>query len=901
MKIKTAYSSLALACVTALGLSIASPAMAADGVIIGSVKDAAKARSYAGARIKLIELGLTTEAGRDGTFRFPSIPEGTYTLEISYLGEDTVTQTIVVTDNGISRAAVEFGSGDTIDEILVRGQRSGQASAINQQRVSDRISSIVSADAIGQFPDQNAAESLQRLPGLSIERDQGEGRFVGIRGIDPNLNNVTINGLNIPSPESGVRSVALDVIPSELIQTLEVSKSVTPDMDGDAIGGSVAVKSVSAFDKARDTASVTVQASQNDLVDKTSPKLSGTFTKKLSSEWGVAGAISYFDRDFGSDNVESNGDDELEQRDYTITRERLGSALNIDFRPDFNNQYFLRTLYSEFSDDEYRQGNIFTFDGEDSEIERESKDRYESQSIFTVALGGEHQLETWRANWQLGYAKSDEDEPDALYYVFKTENDSIDADLNTMRPTVSQNADAMDLSTYEVDEISFEDNYTKDTETSIKFDASRPINLGGYIGEFKFGSKYRSREKDRDSSITIFDGDFDGLDASVFGTASPEYALDDFGPGLNRGVMRSYFNDNRSSLEVDSLNSEVESRGATYVNEEDIFAAYVMASVDIEKLHLVAGVRYERTDFSTSGMRVELVENEQTDVEEVVNTPWQAERDYDYWLPSVNARYTFSDKLQLRAAYTQTISRPKFEDVAAFQIIESKTEEDDGVFVTEREAEVGNPDLQPYEAQNVDLSLEYYPGDIGVISAGLFYKNIDNFVVYADVAGTIGWEGFEEVIQPINGDSADLTGLELSWVKAFNNGFIVSANATFTDSEATTFLDGETFETQLPNQSDRIGNLTIGYEANDFSVRLATTYKSENFEEIDGDMLRFEDDHVQIDFMARYYINDSMQVYFNGINLGDEPFYNYFDTRSQNAQYEEYGRTFELGFTWQLN
>ena len=235
MKIKTAYSSLALACVTALGLSIASPAMAADGVIIGSVKDAAKARSYAGARIKLIELGLTTEAGRDGTFRFPSIPEGTYTLEISYLGEDTVTQTINVTDNGIARAAVEFGSGDTIDEILVRGQRSGQASAINQQRVSDRISSIVSADAIGQFPDQNAAESLQRLPGLSIERDQGEGRFVGIRGIDPNLNNVTINGLNIPSPESGVRSVALDVIPSELIQTLEVSKSVTPDMGGGAM------------------------------------------------------------------------------------------------------------------------------------------------------------------------------------------------------------------------------------------------------------------------------------------------------------------------------------------------------------------------------------------------------------------------------------------------------------------------------------------------------------------------------------------------------------------------------------------------------------------------------------------------------------------------------------------
>ena len=901
MKTRTAYSTLALACITALGLSVAPVVHAAEGIVIGSVKDAAKARSYNGAKIKIKELDLVTEAGRDGSFRFTSIPAGTYTLEISYLGEDTITQTVVVNDNDITRAPVVMGVGDTIDEILVRGQRSGQASAINQQRVSDRISSIVSADAIGQFPDQNAAESLQRLPGLSIERDQGEGRFVGIRGIDPNLNNVTINGLNIPSPESGVRSVALDVIPSELIQTLEVSKSVTPDMDGDAIGGSVSVKSVSAFDKPRDTASVTVQASQNDLRDDTSPKLSGTFTKKLTPEWGIAAAVSYFDRDFGSDNVESNGDDELEQRHYTITRERLGSALNIDFRPDFNNQYFLRTLYSEFSDDEYRQANIFTFDGEDSEIERESKDRYESQSIFTLALGGEHQRDKWQIDWQLGYAKSDEDEPNALYYVFKTDNASISSNLNTKRPTVSQDADATDLSTYEIDEISFEDNYTKDTETSVKLDFSRPLNIAGHVGEFKMGTKYRSREKDRDSSITIFDGDFDNISVAQFSDASPDYSLDSFGPGLNRSTMRNFFNENRATLEIDNLNSEVESRGATYINEEDIFAAYIMGSVDIDKLRLVAGVRYERTDFSTSGMRVELVENEQTDTEEVINTVWEAQRDYDHWLPSINARYIFSDKLQVRAAYTQTLSRPKFEDVAAFQIIESKTEEDEGVFVTEREAEVGNPQLQPYESQNLDLSIEYYPGDIGVISAGLFYKHIDNFVVYADVSGTSGWEGFDEVIQPINGDSADLSGIELSWVKAFNNGFIVATNATFTDSDATTFLDGEKFETSLPNQSDRIGNLTIGYEANDFSVRLATTYKSNNFEEIDGDMLRFEDDHMQVDFMARYYINSSMQVYFNGVNLSDEPFYNYFDTPNRNAQYESYGRTFELGFTWQLN
>ncbi|AIF98697.1 TonB-dependent receptor [Alteromonas australica] len=900
MKMNNRLKPLTIACIAALGMSISQQALAGDGAIAGQINDSAEARVYVGAKIKIKELNLVTESRRDGSFRFPSVPAGNYTLEVSYLGEQTKRIPITVSDDQTITPVVVLGEDDTLEELLVLGQRSSQASAINQQRVSNRISNVVSADAIGQFPDQNAAESLQRLPGLTIERDQGEGRFVGIRGIDPNLNNVVINGLNIPSPESGVRSVALDVIPSELIQTLEVSKSVTPDMDGDAIGGSVSVKSVSAFDKQQDTASVTVQASQNDLRDETSPKISGTFTQKITPDFGVAAALSYFDREFGSDNIESNGDDEVEQRHYSITRERLGAAVNFDYRPDFNNQYFLRTLYSEFSDDEYRMANAFTFDGEDSEIVRSSKDRYESQSIFTVALGGEHQLDTWQADWQVGYAMSDEDEPNALYYDFVTENDSIESNLETMIPQVTQDADAMDLSTYELDEIAFEDNYTKDTETSFKLDLTRPITLGDYKGELKMGTKYRTREKDRDSQIFIYDGDFDDIAPADFAGASPDYSLGDFGPSLDRTGLRDFFNTNRSNLELAELDSEIESNGATYVNQEDIFAAYVMGSVDINNWHIVAGVRYESTDFSTEGMRVELIENEETDVEEVVNTPWASDKDYDHWLPSINVRYSFSEKLQLRGAYTQTISRPKFEDVAAFQIIESKTEEDDGEFVTEREAEVGNPELNPYEAQNIDIALEYYPGDIGVLSAGYFYKDIDNFVVFADVAGTEGWEGYDEVIQAINGDTATLHGLELSWVKAFNNGFLVAANATFTDSEATTYLEGETYETQLPNQSDRVGNLTFGYEANAFSLRLAMTYKSENFEEIDGDMLRFEDDHTQVDFMAKYFINDDMQLYFNAVNLTDEPFYNYFDTRNKNAQYEEYGRTYQVGFTWQL-
>lgn len=891
-------SKLALACLAALISSTAMAQEKAIGTLQGLLTDQSQTSYFEGAEITIKELGVSTVSNRDGSFRFGSLPQGNYTLIISYLGAPTDEVPITIESGQTLEQA--FVLATAAEKIVVYGQRAGQASAINQQRSADSIKSIVSSDAIGQFPDQNAAEALQRLPGLSIERDQGEGRFVGIRGIDPNLNNVTINGLNVPSPEAGVRSVALDVIPSELIQSLEVSKSVTSDMDGDAIGGSVEVKSLSAFDRKGNTASITLQASQNELRSETSPKVSASGTTVIDKVFGIAGAISYFDRDFGSDNIESNGDDEIEQRYYTINRERLGAALNLDYRPDFNNQYYIRSLYSKFSDDEHRLRNTFTFDGEDSEIERESKDRYEAQSILSVTAGAKHQIDDWLIEYQLGYSKADEKEPHSLYYTFVGEEMNIDSDMQGQIPTITQDAAAMDMSNYALDEIEYAKNYAKDTESSAKIDFTRLGEWQGNATEIKFGGKYRTREKFNRANTSIYDGDFDDVDATSFATSAPDWGLGNFGPGLSKKAMRDYFNAQRNSLELVELDSEVESNGATYSNDEDIFALYLMGKIDIDDLRIVAGLRYEKTDFSTAGMRVELIENEQTDSEEVVNTPWDKDYNYDYLLPSLNVRYEFNDSLIARFAYTQTISRPKFEDVGAYQIIESKTEEDDGEFVTEREAEAGNPELQPYESANFDATLEYYPGDIGVLSAGYFYKNIDNFIITADVAGTSGWEGFKEVKQAINGESAKVSGLELAWVKAFDNGLLLSANGTFSDSEAITELDGERFKTTLPNQSDKIANFTIGYESKLMSLRLTTSYKSENLDEIDGDMMRMEDAHQQVDFMAKYFINDNMHVYFNAININNEAYYNYFDSKNKNAQYEEYGRTFELGFNWKL-
>lgn len=916
-------SALAVACSAAL---FSSTILANETSFGGRITDASNTVYFEGAKVRIKELNITVISARDGSFRFSQLPAGNYTLEISYIGVPTVEKSISVAETGNSQQKFIIGNEqEAMDNIIVYGQRASQAGAINRQKNADNLMSVVSADTIGQSPDQNAAEALQRLPGLSIQRDQGEGRFVTIRGIDPNLNNVTINGVNVPSPESGVRSVALDVIPSELIQSLEVSKTVTPDMDANAVGGSIEVKSLSAFDRQGRSYSATIQGSYNELMEDTSPKLSGSYTDifDLSSgaQLGVATAVSWFERKFGSHNIEADGgwadfefedaatgDDvevfsaeEIEQRHYQITRERFGAALNFDLHTSSTDKYYFRTLYSKFSDDEFRLRNQYKFDKgaidltnyndssaqfSDAEMERDTKDRYEQQEILSLVLGGENQISDWLVEYDVGYSKSSEEEPNRLDVAFVGEDLTLGYNSTGSIPELVQSSAAHDLNNFAMDEIAYENNLAEDEELSFKVDFSKDFVWQNNNGQFKFGFKHQSREKFNDADVTIYDGGFDDIMAQQFATATPNYNIGNFGPGISQSSLKDYVLTNRADFDVDQLKSTIDSKGNSFESNEDVSAAYAMVTLDIDKWRIITGVRYESTRFDTQGNKVELVADEINDDEQVLISPWQVKKDYEHLLPSINVKYSASDKLLARFAFTQTIARPTFGDSAAFQIIESEITEDDGNIETERKAEVGNPDLAPYESDNIDLSVEYYPGHIGVLSAGLFYKDIDNYIVQAEVQNNGQWPGFEEVIQPINGGSASLTGLELSWTKNFQSGLFVSANGTFVDTDD-----------KLPNQADTVANFMFGFENNKFSARLSTTYKSESFQFTDNNSDVTEDKHSQIDFSAKYYIDDTMQIYFNAVNLTDEPYYLYHGNEKYNYQYEEYGSSFELGFT----
>ncbi len=445
-----------------------------------------------------------------------------------------------------------------MEHVEVIGQAVSIDEALREQRNSDSVKSVVHADGIGQLPDDNAAEALQRIPGLSVERDQGEGRFVSVRGIAPDLNSVTINGTLVPSPESGRRAVALDVLPSELVQSLSVVKTLTPDMDANSLGGTIEVESLSAFDHDGLFYSLSTEASYDENVGETSPKFSGAISNRFSlgggvDNFGVAAALSWQDRDFGSDNVETGGkwdfeDDEarlreFEQRDYEITRERTGFGLNFDYQPDDFSSYYLRTLYSRFKDTETRNAAGVEFEdaqlaGElgDAEGWRELKSREETQTIQSYVFGGERMMGFWTLSGQVGYSEARERNPGGISSA-TFEGDFADVGFSsTNKPRLTVDPSFYDPASFELDEVEWEKTDARDKEKNIRLDLARDYDIQGYASQLKFGGKLSRRDKTNDAEIWAYD-DFDDLTLADFQSGKVDYALDRFGSGISAGGL----------------------------------------------------------------------------------------------------------------------------------------------------------------------------------------------------------------------------------------------------------------------------------------------------------------------------------------------------------------------------
>jgi TonB-dependent receptor len=804
-----------------------------------------------------------------------------------------------------------LGTTEEEEFLEVVGQAAQIDKALKDQRASDSIQSVVHADAIGQLPDTNAAEALQRLPGVSTERDQGEGRFVSIRGLGPDLNSVNINGVNLPSSEPGGRAVALDVLPSELIQSLSVVKTLTPDMDANALGGTVNIRSLSGFDHDGFFYTISGQAGYNPLVSKTSPKVSGAISNIFSIGDGtdnlaVALALSFEQRKFGSDNVETGGDwnfndgarlKSLQPRDYQIQRDRLGVGLNFDYKPDELSSYFLRTLYSKFEDDEQRNRITTRFNPSSGSeagqlpdettngvrVRRDLKDRIDRQEIKTVTFGGEKNMGLWTVNGQASYTESSEKGlPGIANARFQNDFNGVGF-TDSKKPSVIAGADFYDPNNYTLREIEEEDTFSIIKQKDVKMDFARLYDFNGHDSEVKFGAKLSRRNIRNDINTFIYD-DFTGFSRNLsdYSKGNLRYKPGPFGTEINGSAIRNL----TRQLDRNAAFDEEQSRIDDYKMSEDINAAYVMNSIDIDKLRLIAGVRYEGTKFKAKG--TSLVDDVFGEVSE--------SNSYSNILPSLHAKYQLAENTLLRAAYTTAVVRPTFDQLAPGTSITSGDE-----------AAFGNPNLNPLEAKNFDIGIEHYMGRAGVISAFAFYKDIKNFVYETDVRGTGAFVGFNEALTFENGDDAKVYGLELAysqkldWLSYPWNKVILGANATFSDSTAEISSLGLTRNIVLPSQSKQVGNMSIGWQDQKFGVRLAGNYKSRFLAEVGGIDTKqndlYADAQLYVDLSASYFITPKLQLRFDAQNITNEKFYVYQNRGNFNAQYEEYGPTYRVSLT----
>ncbi|MCK1792853.1 TonB-dependent receptor [Pseudomonas violetae] len=808
-------------------------------------------------------------------------------------------------------------SATTTEHVQVVGQAASIDQALKEQRSSDSIKSVVHADGMAQLPDENVAEAVQRLPGISVERDQGEGRFVSVRGLGPDLNSVTINGTLVPSPESERRAVALDVLPSELVQSLSVIKTLTPDMDANSLGGTVDVQSLSAFDHKGLFYTGSTEASYDKNTHQTSPKFSGAASNRFSlgdgiDNFGVAAALSWQKRDFGSDNVETGGAwnfeqgprlQEFEQRHYDISRERAGGGLNFDYKPDDLSSYYLRTLYSRYKDSETRNSTAFEFadplaaaETGDTEGSRKLKQREETQEIQSYVLGGERLFGLWTLSGQAGYSRSSEDSPGHIgNAAFDGTDDFADSgfyDNDKPRPIIGQGF--YDPGNFSLDKVDWEKQRTTDTEKNLRLDLARDYDLKGYASQVKFGGKVSRRNKDNDLDAWVYE-DFDDLgfndqqlNLTQFQKGTVDYRLSRFGPGISASAIKDLI----GGLNRDDFYDETESRVNDFKISEDINAGYLMNTIDIDDWRFIAGMRYEGTEFQAKGTGATDGEFQATDTK----------RRYHHWLPGLHARYQLDKNTQVRAAWTKSVVRPTFGQLAP------------GFVIDDDEATFGNPDLKPLESSNLDLGIEHFMGRAGTVSAFVFYKDIKNFVYNTDLAGTGAWVDFAEAHTFANGDSAKLYGLELAYSQKFDwlpapwNGLLIGANTTFSRSDAQIKgFDAATGTNSkrsidLPSQSDTVGNLMLGWEDDKLSLRLSANYKSDYLYELASINDKAHDLHVDaqtfVDFSARYSLTKDLQVSFEAQNLTDESYFVYTGHRAYNGQYEEYGPTFKLGLTF---
>lgn len=892
----------------------------------------------------------------DGKFVIVNVPVGNHIIKVTYIGYADVTTEVTVSEGQTSEVVIVIAPTSVeLDDILITGYNSGQAKALNAQKNKANITNIVSTDQIGKFPDANIGDALKRIPGITMQVDQGEARNIIVRGLAPQLNSVTLNGSRIPSAEGDNRNVQLDLIPSDMIQLIEVNKAVTPDMDADALGGSVNLVTRTSPEGLR------ISATAGSGISFISNKriLNGSFLVGDRSEnnkfgWMLSASIN--DNDFGSHNVEAEWTDEFEyytgsddaegepileevdvnpyvnvfeQRKYVVQRIRRSFSANFDYNFNANNSIYLKTIYNWRDDREnrYRLEHEI-LDAEDIEIgdftitnntpsrfpvevkrqtkggidnNRNKNTRLEDQRMQNYSLGGNHLTGKLKIDWMASYAKASEERLNERYAEYESEYIINNEFTNSRFPlfTAENPADANDLSAFEFGEITEENQYTEEEDINTFLNFEFPSDFFGHgDGTVKFGLRGRFKTKFRNNNFFEFENleqDFPTL-ADV---PTRDYTESNYLAGSKYQLGYFATEEWLGSLNlVDGTSVPDEFVRANFDVDEDVFAAYAMVNQKLsDKLSAIVGLRIENTNLKATGNQIE-------DEENVIGQITR-ESSYTNVLPGVHLKYDATDKTVLRFAWTNTLARPNYVDLVPTV----------DVVYGDEEIFLGNPDLNPTTSMNFDVMAEHYFKSVGILSGGVFYKDINDFVYVSQSEATDdsfgpGTTGFE-VYQPLNGDDASVLGFEfafqrqLDFLPSFAKNFSIYVNYTHLTSDAKGIKneDGDDrSDLDLPNTAPNMFNGSLAYSDSKFSARLSANYSDSYIDEIGGNPFedRYYDEQFFLDFNASFKINSSLSIYADLNNITDQPLRYFQGVKERTMQVEYYGRRLTFGLKYDL-
>ncbi|MFC4095491.1 TonB-dependent receptor [Euzebyella saccharophila] len=941
------------------------PILAQNGNLTGTITDESGI-SVPGANVVISELKKGAISDFDGNFSLVDIPAGSYTVNISYLGYSDVDRQVTIEENKTVSVSI-FITPKTmeLDGVEVLGYGLGsQSRALNTQKNNMNITNVVSTDQIGKFPDANIGDAVKRIPGITMQVDQGEARNIIVRGLSPQLNSVTLNGSRIPSAEGDNRNVQMDLIPSDMIQTIEVNKAVTPDMDADAMGGSVNLITRTAPRGFR--VSATAGSGINFITDKpiwNGSVLVGDRTENGKFGWMVSATMN--DNDFGSDNIEAEWTDEFEyntgvqdeegedileevdvnpypnvfeNRTYLVQRVRRSFAANMDYRINANHNIYLKSMYNWRDDRENRfRLEHEILDGEDIsvddftitngypsrfpvEVKRQSKGgvnssrnqnrRLEDQRMQNYSLGGDHLFGKLKFNWMGSYAKASEERLDERYAEFESEysiNNGTDAEFPIFTPV---NAEDTAPANFEYSDISNENQYTEEEDINFFANFELPADFFGKgEGSVKFGARGRFKSKIRNNDYFEFDfeDEFSTMDLVPVTDITDKNFL--AGSQYQAGLFAS--EDWLGNLNLSpSLGEDKpeEYASGNFDVQEDVLAAYAMFNQNLsDKLSLLAGVRIENTSLSSKGKRVNFIEeDEDAGIEEGIEIEdVEANNSYTNLLPGVHFKFDATDNTVLRFAWTNTLARPNYVDLIPR---EEFVNEDDEIYL-------GNPDLEPTTSMNFDLMAEHYFSNVGILSGGLFYKNINDFIYTYQFETTSnefgsGTEGYE-VYQPLNGDNASVFGAEVSLQRQldFLPGFLRNMSVYLNYTYLTSSADGirnedgdERDDLDLPNTAPNMFNGSIGYADKKFSARLSANFSDAYIDEIGGNAFedRYYDQQFFLDFNASYAITDNLRIYADLNNITNQPLRYYQGVSGRTMQAEYYSLRGTLGIKYDL-